>query len=180
MAKSGIIFPSGQSTATSITSLSTNSIEDIFQDNFALLATLQECKIHAPPGPCPACAGVCCTTKTQLQAEQKAAKDAMAKAIEERKFAIAACKARAFAKKKECLISSTKAKAAKAGSSVDELCMKLAEATTLPGRGTAPAALIIPYSHSHKKCKGITGFPSSGHPPAVCSQLSPAKKGNGK
>jgi hypothetical protein len=58
MTKSGNITPSSQSTATSITSFSTNSAEDIFQDNFTLLVTLQEHEIHAPPSPRPAHAGV--------------------------------------------------------------------------------------------------------------------------
>ena len=109
-------------------------------------------------------------------------KDAKAKAIMERKFALAACKAMAFAKKKECLISSAKAKVAKAGSRVDKLHAKLAEATkvaavcTVPGCGTAPAVLISPHFHSHKRCKEITGSPSSVHPSAVCFQLSPQWK----
>jgi hypothetical protein len=79
-------------------------------------------------------------------------------------------------------MSSAKAKVAKAGSKVDELHTKLAKATkgatvcTLPGRGTAPAVLISPHSHSHKKCNGISGSPSSVHPSAVCSQLSCSKR----
>jgi hypothetical protein len=64
MAKSSDLTPSGRSTATSVTSFSTNSGKDIFQNNFALLTALQEHKIHTPPGPCPACAGVCGATKT--------------------------------------------------------------------------------------------------------------------
>jgi hypothetical protein len=44
-AKSGNLTHSSQSTATSITSFSTNSIKDIFQNNSVLLATLQEPKI---------------------------------------------------------------------------------------------------------------------------------------
>jgi hypothetical protein len=85
MAKSGDLTPSGRSTATSITSFSINSVKDIFQDNFALLATLQERKIHAPPGPYPARAGVRSATKTQLQAKRTATKDAKAKAVEDKK-----------------------------------------------------------------------------------------------
>ncbi len=99
MAKSGDLTPSGWSTATSVTSFSTNSSKDIFQDDFALLATLQECKIHAPPSPRQARAGVCGTTKTQLQSKRKATKDAKAKAVEE-KIVVAACKAKAIAKKR--------------------------------------------------------------------------------
>jgi hypothetical protein len=181
-AKNGNLTPSGRSTATSITSFSTNSIKDIFQDNSTLLATLQEHEIHDPLGSCPACAGVCGTTKTQLQAKWKAAKDAKTKGIEKRKLAMAACMVEAVPKKKVRLISSNKAKVAKAGSRVNELCAKLVEATkgaavcTLPGRSTAPAVLISPYFHSHKKCKGITGSPSSGNPLAVCSQLSLQQK----
>jgi hypothetical protein len=148
----------------------------------ALLATLQDCKIRAPPSPCPAHARVCSTTKTQLQAKWKAAKDLKAKAIKERKFALAACKAKVVVKKKEHLISSTKAKAAKAGSRVKKFRAKLAEATkgaavcTLQRCGTAPAVLISPHFHSHKKCKGITGSPSSGNSLAVYSQLSSQRK----
>jgi hypothetical protein len=178
-AKSGSFTPSGQLTTTSVTSFSTNSIKDMIQDNSVLLATLQEHKIHAPPGPCPARAGVCGTTRAQVQAKRKAAKDAKVKAIEERKFTMAACKAEAVANKKEWLISSAKAKVAKAGSRVDKLRAELTEATkgaavrTLPGHGTDPAVLISPHFHSHKKCNRITGSPSSGNSLAVCSQLSP-------
>jgi hypothetical protein len=100
MAKSGNLTLFGLSTTTSVTSFSTNSIKDIFQDDSALLATLQERKIHAPPGPCQAYAGVCSTTKTQLQAERNAAKNSKAKAIKERKFAVAACKTNAVINKR--------------------------------------------------------------------------------
>jgi hypothetical protein len=100
------------------------------------------------------------------------AKDAKAKVVEDRKIAVAARKA----------ISSAKATTAKAGSNVDKLCTKLAKATkgaavlTPPGCGTAPAVFISPHSHSHKKCKGITGSPSSVRPPAVCPKLSLQQK----
>jgi hypothetical protein len=40
MAKSGNLTLSGNSTATSVTSFSINSGDDIFQDDYALLATL--------------------------------------------------------------------------------------------------------------------------------------------
>ncbi len=66
-AKSGELTTSGPLTATSVTSFSTNSGEGILQNNYALLVTLQERKIHAPPGPCPAHAGAYSATKTQLQ-----------------------------------------------------------------------------------------------------------------
>jgi hypothetical protein len=56
-AKSSNLTPSGRLTATSITSFSTNSSKDIFQDNFALLTTLQEGGVHASLGPHPACTG---------------------------------------------------------------------------------------------------------------------------
>ncbi len=46
----------------------------------------------------------------------------------------------------------------------------------LPQGGHASAVLISPHSHSHKKCKGISGSPSSVHPLAVCPQLSPQRK----
>ncbi len=100
MAKSGNLTHSGQSTATSITSFSTNSGKVIFQDDFTLLVTLQERKIHAPPRPCPAPAGVCSATKTQLQANRTATKDAKARAVEDKKIVVAACKAEAVAKKR--------------------------------------------------------------------------------
>jgi hypothetical protein len=57
-AKSGDLTPSDHLTATSITGFITNSGKDILQDDYALLMTLQECKIRAPPSPCPACTGV--------------------------------------------------------------------------------------------------------------------------
>jgi hypothetical protein len=98
-AKSGDLTPSGRLTATSVTSFSTNSIKDIFQDNIALLGTLQECKIQTPSSPHPACAGVCGTTKTQIHTERKAVKDAKAKVVEDGKFVVAACKAEAVTKK---------------------------------------------------------------------------------
>jgi hypothetical protein len=86
MAKSGKLTTSGRLTATSVTSFSTNSGEGILQDNYALLATLQEREIHAPPSPRPARAGARSATKTQLQAERKAAKDARANAVEDKKL----------------------------------------------------------------------------------------------
>jgi hypothetical protein len=89
---------------------------------------------------------------------------------------------RALPKKRSASFPLPRPRRFKAGSKVDQLRTKLAEATkdaavrTLPGCGTAPTVLISPHSHSHKKCKGITGSPSSVHPPAVCSQMSLQQK----
>jgi hypothetical protein len=175
---SGNFTPSGRSTATSITSFSTNSGEDIFQDDFALLTTPQKREIHTTLGSRPALAGFHGAPKTQLHAKQKAAKNAKAKLVKDKKIAIAACEVESTAKKKEHFISFAEAKAAKAGSKVDEIHTNLAEATkgatvhTPPGRSIASTVLISPHSHPHKKCKGTSGFPSSVHLPAVCPQLS--------
>jgi hypothetical protein len=84
--------------------------------------------------------------------------------------------------KKVRSISSAKAKAAKAGSKVDKLCTKLAEATkgtavpTPPGCSTAPAVSVSHHFHPHKKCKGILGSPSPVQPPPVFPQPSPQQK----
>jgi hypothetical protein len=72
------------STATSITTFSTKSGDALTQENFTLLAKLQGSPIHAPSGPHLICAGARPITKTQLQANQKAAKEAKAKAAEEK------------------------------------------------------------------------------------------------
>ncbi len=110
------------------------------------------------------------------------AKDAKDKVVEDRIIVVAAHNAKTVGEIKERSISSAKAKAAKAGSKVDKLHTKLAEATkvitapTPPGRGTAPTVFISHHSQSHKKSEGIPGFPSSVQPSAVCPQLSPQQK----
>jgi hypothetical protein len=55
---------SGHSTATSVTSFTTTSDDVISKEDCALLTTLQECAIHALPGPCPACTSTCGVTIT--------------------------------------------------------------------------------------------------------------------
>jgi hypothetical protein len=99
MAKSGQLTTSGRSAATSVTSFSTNNGEDILQDYYALLATLQERKIHAPPGPRPACAGACGATTTQLHAKHKAAKDTKAKVVKDKKLLLQLVRLRSSGKK---------------------------------------------------------------------------------
>jgi hypothetical protein len=85
MATSGDFTPSGLSTNTPVTSFSITSGEDIFQDNIALFVTPQECEIHAILGYCLAPTGVCGVPKTQLHTERKAAKNAKAELIEDKK-----------------------------------------------------------------------------------------------
>jgi hypothetical protein len=80
MTKKGKISVSGHSTATSITSFTTTSNNVISKEDRALLMTLQECAIHAPPGPHPACTGTCDITITQRHAEHKALKETKLKA----------------------------------------------------------------------------------------------------
>jgi hypothetical protein len=132
-AKKGEISASGHSTANSITSFTTTSNNVITKEDHALLPMLQECAIHAPPGPCPARTGTRGITNTQQQAERKALKETKLKAAEEKKLATAARKAEIVAKKQErqaCLISSAEAKVAKALAKADKLCAKLAEAAS--------------------------------------------------
>jgi hypothetical protein len=78
---------------------------------------LRSNSIHAPPGPRPLRAGAHPLTKSQVTAERKAAKELKAKALEERKIAVAARQATAAAKKQakqDALVASAKAKVAKA------------------------------------------------------------------
>jgi hypothetical protein len=178
-AKSCKLTTSGHSTATFVTIFSTNSGEGILQAVNALLATLQEQEIHAPPGPRPARASARGITKTQLQAKHMAAKNGKANAVKDKKIIAAAHKAKTIAKKQERLISSAKAKAAKAAKA-DKLHTKQAEATkagtslTPQGRSMAPTLSI--FSHSHKKSKGIAGAPSPVPTPAAGLKLSPQQK----
>jgi hypothetical protein len=72
MAKKGEISVFVHSTTTSITSFTTTSNNIITKEDCALLATLQECAIHAPPGPCFAHTGTRGVTNTHRQAERKA------------------------------------------------------------------------------------------------------------
>jgi hypothetical protein len=90
-ATSGDFPPSSRSTDTPVFSFSITSGEDIFQDNIALLVTPQKHKFHAIFGSHLAPPGICGITKTQPQAKQKAAKNAKAESVEDKKNAIAAC-----------------------------------------------------------------------------------------
>jgi hypothetical protein len=97
----GDFTPPSRSTHTSVFCFSITSGEDIFQDNIALLITPQERKIHAIFGSRLALASVCCVTKTQPQTKRKAAKNAKAELVEDKKIADAARKAKSISKKKE-------------------------------------------------------------------------------
>ncbi len=55
-------------------------------DDPSLLPRLHSAPIFAPPGPCLLLTGACAPTKTQMMAEQKADKDAKAKAVEKKNF----------------------------------------------------------------------------------------------
>jgi hypothetical protein len=85
-ARSGDFTPSGRSTDTPVFSFSITSGEYIFQNNIALLITPQEYKIHAIFGSHLAPAGVCSITKTQTQAKRKAAKNAKAESVKDKKL----------------------------------------------------------------------------------------------
>ncbi len=100
-AKSRTLVVPGLSTAMSITTFSTKSGDVLSQEDCTLLAKLQGSPIHAPSGPCPIHAGACPITKTQLQADQKAVKEAKAKAVEEKKLAAAACWAKILVKQQQ-------------------------------------------------------------------------------
>jgi hypothetical protein len=152
-ANSGDLIPSGWLTATSVTSFSTNSIKDIFrmispcsQQHYRNARSMLPTALIrlAPEFAAP--------SKLRSKWKTKTAKDSKTKAIEERKFVVAACKAKAVAKKKERLISSAKAKAA-VGSRVDELRTKLVEATKYPSRAwhSPHCAYVPPFSFSPKK-----------------------------
>jgi hypothetical protein len=145
------------------------------QDNLALLSRLQKLPIHAPPGARPIRAGVRASTKTEIAAKGRLAKEAKQKAAEDKKLAAVTHKAANLKKKQVCLISSAKSKAAKATTKVDKLLLKLAEVTM------AGAALAVPPSgdtlHSHKKSKGILGTTSITSSPASPFLQSPQRKG---
>ncbi len=139
----------------------------------------QECAIHAPPGPRPACTGTCGVTNTHQQVKSKALKETKLKATEEKKLATAACKAEIVAKKQErqaCLISSAEAKAAKAVAKADELCAKLAKAAStgvaLTPSGRVQAAAALASAASNKKSKGTADAPSLFPISAPVPQLS--------
>jgi hypothetical protein len=144
-AKIGTISALGLSIATSATGHSTNISTVVSHNNFALLSKLQGTPIHAPPTLHPLRAGAWFITKTQLQIKCRATKEAKAKAVEDKKLAIAACCTEAQAKKQEKqeeLISSAKARAAKAVAKAEELRIKLAKTATtlasLHGPGAYP------------------------------------------
>jgi hypothetical protein len=103
--------------------------------------------------------------QTQPQAKWKAAKNAKAELIEDKKIAFVAHKAKSVSKKKELLNFFAEVKASTAGSKVNKVLTKLVEA--------ASAVLISSQSHPHRKCKGISSSPSPVHSQAGHPQLSP-------
>jgi hypothetical protein len=157
MAKCGTVPAADPSVATLVTSFSTKS-GVIPHNNLALLSRLQELPIHAPPDARPNCAGVHTSTKTEIAAKCRLAKEAKQKVAEDKKLAAVAPKATNLAKKQECLISSAKSKAAKATAKADKLRLKLAKVTMAgPALATPPLGNT---SHSHKKSKGFLGTSS--------------------
>jgi hypothetical protein len=100
MVTSGDLTPSGRSAGTPVFSFRITGGEDIFQDNIALLITPQKFKIQAIFGTCLAPASICGITKTQPQAKWKAAKNAKAELVEDKKLAIEACKVESISKEK--------------------------------------------------------------------------------
>jgi hypothetical protein len=145
---------SGFSVATSATGFTTDSSR-VSQEDLALVAKLQQIPVHAPPGAGPTRAGLRPLTKTQLAVERKSTKEAKALAAEERKSAVAACKADIVLKLQQRLINSVKVKAAKATAKADELHLQLA--ATASAGAPPPAAT----SHFHTKSKGSSGASSS-------------------
>jgi hypothetical protein len=119
---------SGFFVATSATSFTTNSGR-VSQEDFSLVAKLQRLPIHAPPGAHLTCAGSRPLTKNQLAVERKYTKEAKATAMEERKSAVTARKTDIALKRQERLITSVEAKATKATTKANELCLELATAT---------------------------------------------------
>jgi hypothetical protein len=103
MAMSGDVTLSSWLAKTPVTSFSITSEEDIFQANIALLFVSQEGTKHAILGLCLASAGICSISKIQLLAKRKAAKNAKFESDKDKKFAIAACKAKSVLKKKDFL-----------------------------------------------------------------------------
>ncbi len=128
-----------------------------------------------PPGARPNHAGIRASTKTEIAAKRRLAKEAKQKAAKDKKHAAVAHKAANLMKKQECLISSAKSKVAKAKAKVDKLCLKLAEVTM------ADATLAVPPSgntlHSHKKSTGFWGTLSITSSPASPFLQSPQRKG---
>jgi hypothetical protein len=128
-----------------------------------------------PPSAHPTRAGTRASTKTEIAAKRRLAKEAKQKAAEYKKLAADACKAKNLTKKQERLLSSAKSKATKAIAKADELCLKLANMTM------AGAALAIPplgeTLHSHKKSKGSLGTLSITSSPASLFLQSPQRKG---
>jgi hypothetical protein len=108
-------------------------------------------------------------------AECRLAKEAKQKAAKDKKLTAATRKATNLTKKQECLISSTKSKAAKATAKADKLRLKLAKVTM------AGTALAFPPSgntlHSHKKSKGSLGTLSIPSSPASPFLQSHQRKG---
>jgi hypothetical protein len=174
MAKCGTIPAADPLVASSVTSFSTKS-GVIPQHNLALLSRLQELPIHAPPSVPPNRAGIRASTKTEIAAECRLAKEAKQKAAKDKKLAAVARKAMNLTKKQERLISSAKSKAAMATAKADKLCLKLAKVTM------AGTALAVPHSgntsHSHKKSKGFLGTLSITSSPASPFLQSPQRKG---
>jgi hypothetical protein len=128
-----------------------------------------------PPGARPNCVGVRASTKIEIVAECRRAKEAKLKAAKDKKLAAVACKAVNLAKKQECLISSAKSKAAKATAKADKLHLKLAKVTMA---GTALAAPLLGNTmHSHKISKGFLGTSSITSSPASPFVQSPQRKG---
>jgi hypothetical protein len=87
-ATSSDVTPSGRLTDTPVTSFIITSKEDIFQANTALLFAPQKGASHAILGLCPAPAGVCGISKTQLLAKWKAAKNAKSESHEDKKSSL--------------------------------------------------------------------------------------------
>jgi hypothetical protein len=117
MAKHGTLLASRLPTTTLVTHFSTASRGILPQDNSALLAKLQGLPIHTPPSPRPIHAGACPLTKTKLHAKHKAKKEVKAKAVKDRKLAVAAKCAESPARKQEkqeLQLSAAEAKASKA------------------------------------------------------------------
>ncbi len=123
--------------------------------------------VHDPLGPCPSCFG-CTLTKTIITAERKAEKEAKAKLAEEKKLAVAACKADMLAKKQEKRISTAKNRAQKAANKADELCGQLAAAIK--------AASMPDTAHLHKRIKGESGHMAPASSSTAPRLLSPTWK----
>jgi hypothetical protein len=115
------------SVSTSVTSLSTRTGVDSFLDDYELLAMFQGTPLQDPPGPRLTRAITRASTKVQLAAKWKAAKDVKAKEVAEKKLASAAKKA----DKQQQLIVNAKARATKAAAKAKDLCLKLARAMAL-------------------------------------------------